>query len=72
MLGLEVDGMALIVEFSLTPPICQYPNDLGVIGSLVKSIKRLKGNMIEITKVVNRLRTEVYQHTPHLDHTLMD
>ena len=22
MLGLEVDGMALIVEFPLTPPIC--------------------------------------------------
>ena len=67
ILGLEVDGMALIVEFPLTPPICQYPNDLGVIGSLVKSIKRLRGNMIKIIKVVDRLRTEVYQHTPHLN-----
>ena len=65
MLGLEVDGMALIVEFPLTLPVCQDPNDLGVIGSLVKSIKRLRGDMIKIIKVVDRLCTEVYQHTPH-------
>ena len=65
MLGLEVDSMALIVEFALTPPVCQDPNDLGVIGSLVKSIKRLRGDMIKIIKVVDRLRTEVDQHTPH-------
>ena len=25
MLGLEVDGVALIVEFPLTPPVCQDP-----------------------------------------------
>ena len=65
MLGLEVDGMALIVEFPLTPPVCQDPNDLGVIGSLVKSIERLRGDMIKIIKVVDRLCTEVDQHTPH-------
>ena len=65
MLGLEVDGMALIVEFPLTPPICQDPNDLGVVGSLVKQIKRLRGDMIKIIKMVDRLRTEVDQHTPH-------
>ena len=41
MLGLKVDGMALIVEFPLTPSVYQDPNNLGVIGSLVKSIKRL-------------------------------
>ena len=28
MLGLEVDGVALIVEFPITPPVCQDPNDL--------------------------------------------
>ena len=67
MLGLEVDGVALIVEFPLTPFVCQDPNDFGVVGSLVKSIKRLRGNMIKIIKVVDRLRTEVYQHTPHSD-----
>ena len=67
MFGLEVDGMALIIEFPLTPPVCQDPNDLGIIRSLVKSIKRLRGNMIKIIKVVDRLRTEVYQHTPHPD-----
>ena len=65
MLGLEVDGVALIVEFPLTPPVCQDPNDLGVIGSLLKSIKRLRGDIIKIIKVVDRLRTEFYQHTPY-------
>ena len=62
MLGLEVDSVALIVEFPLTPPVCQDPNDLGVIRSLIKSIERLRGDMIKIIKVVDRLRTEVYQH----------
>ena len=65
--GLKVDGVALIIEFPLTPPFCQDPNDLGVIGSLVNSIERLRGDMINIIKVVDRLRTEVCQHTPHLD-----
>ena len=65
MFGLEVDDMALSVEFPLTPPISQDPNDLGVVGSLVKPIKRLRGDMIQIIIVINRLRTEVDQHTPH-------
>ena len=65
MLGLEVDGVALIVEFPLTPPVCQDPNDLGVIESLVKLIERLRRDMIKIIKVVDRLCTEVYQHTPY-------
>ena len=65
MLGLEVDVMAFIVEFPLTSPICQDPNDLEVIGLLVKSCKRRRGDMIKIIKVVDRLRTEVDQHTPH-------
>ena len=67
MFGLKVDSVALIVEFSLTPSVCQDPNDHGVVGSLVKSIKRLRGDMIKIIKVVDRLRAEVYQHTPHPD-----
>ena len=67
MLGLEVDGVALIVEFPCTPPVCQNPNDLGVIRALVKSIERLRGDMIKSIKVIDRLRTEVYQHTPHPD-----
>ena len=65
MLGLEVDGMTLMVEFPLTPPVFQDSNDLGVIGSLVKSIKRLRGDMIKIIKVVDRLHTEFNQHTLH-------
>ena len=41
MLGLEVDGMALSIEFPLTPAISQDPSDLRVVGVLVKTIKRL-------------------------------
>ena len=65
MLGLEVDGMALTVEFPLTPAISQDPNDLGVVGVLVKPIKRLQGDMVKIIIVIDRLRTEVDQHPPH-------
>ena len=65
MLGLKVDGVALIIEFPLTSSVCQDSNDLGVIGSLVKSIKRLRGDVIKIIKMFDRLRTEVDQHTPH-------
>ena len=65
MLGLEVDGMALTVEFPLTPSISQDPNDLEVVRALVKPIKRLRGDMIKIIIVIDQLRTEVDQHTPH-------
>ena len=65
MFGLEVDGMALTVEFPLTPAISQNPNFFGVVGALVKPTKRLQGDMIQIIIVINRLRTEVDQHTPH-------
>ena len=67
ILGLEVDSVPIIVELPLTAPVCQDPNDLGVIGPLVEPIKRLRGDMIKIIKVVDRLRTEVYQHTLHPD-----
>ena len=65
MFGLEVDGMALTVEFPLTPPISQDPNDLEVVGSLVKPIKWLRGDMIQIIIAIDRLHTEVDQYTPH-------
>ena len=65
MLGLEVDGMALTVEFPLTSAISHDPNDLGVVGALVKPIKRLRGDMVKIIIVIDRLHTEVDQHTPH-------
>ena len=55
MLGLEVDGVPLIVELPLTPPVCQDPNDLGVIRLLIEPIERIRGNMIKIIKVVDRL-----------------
>ena len=65
MLGFEVNGMALTIEFPLTPTISQYPNDLGVVGVLVKPIKRLRGDMGKIIIVIDRLRTEVDKHPPH-------
>ena len=65
MLGLEVDSMAITVEFPLTPAISQDPNDLGVVGALVKPIKRLRGDMVKIIIVIDRLCTEVDQHPPH-------
>ena len=65
MLSLEVDGMALNVEFPLTPSISQDPNDLGVVGALVKPVKLLRGDMTKIIIVIDRLCTEVDQHTPH-------
>ena len=66
-LSLEVDSVPIIVELPLTPPVCQDPNDLGVIGPLVEPIERLRGDRINIIKLVDRLRAEVYQHTPHPD-----
>ena len=44
--GLEMNCMALVVNFLLTPTISQDPNDLRVVGVLVKLIERLKGDMI--------------------------
>ena len=60
-------ALPVIVELPLTPPIGQDPNDLGVIGPLVEPIERLRGERIKIIKLVDRLRAEVYPHTPYLD-----
>ena len=67
MLGLEVHGVPFIVELPLSPPIGQDPNDLRVIGPLVEPVKRLRGDLVKIIKLVDRLCAEVYQHTTHLD-----
>ena len=67
MLGLKVNGVPIIVELPLTPPVCQDPNDLGVIEPLVEPIERLRGDRTKIIKLVDRLRANVYQHTPHPD-----
>ena len=67
MLDLEVDSVSIIVELPLTPPVCQDPNDFGVVRPLVEPIERLRGDRIKIIKLVDRLRAEVYQHTPHPD-----
>ena len=46
MLGLEVDRMARAIDFPITPAIGQDPDDLRVVGMLVKPIERLRGDMI--------------------------
>ena len=46
VLGLEVDCMALTIKLPLALAISQYPNDLGVVGVLVKLMKRLRRDMI--------------------------
>ena len=45
MFSLKVDGVALTIEFPLAPAIIQHPNDLGVVGVLIKPIKQLRGDM---------------------------
>ena len=46
MFGLEMDRMALTIDFPLIPAISQDPNNLGVVGVLVKPIKQLRRDMI--------------------------
>ena len=46
MLGLEMDCMARTIDFPLTPAISQDPDDLWVVGVLVKPIERLRWDMI--------------------------
>ena len=53
MFGLEVNGMALTVEFPLTPAISQNPNGFGVVMVLVKPIKRLRGDMIQVIIMID-------------------
>ena len=65
MLGLKVDCMARTIDFPLTPAIGQDPDDLWVVGVLVKPIERLRWDMIETIKAIDRLRTEVDQYASH-------
>ena len=67
MFGLEMDCIALIINFPLTPAISQNLNDLGVVGVLVKPIKRLRRDVVKTIVTIDRLRTEVDQYAPHLD-----
>ena len=65
MLSLEMDRMARTIDFPLTPTISQDPDDLWVVGVLVKSIEWLRGDMIETVITIDRRRTEVDQYAPH-------
>ena len=67
MFGLKVHGMPFAIELPLTPPVGQNLEDLRVVGPLIEPIKRLRGDRVKIIELVNRLRTEVYQHSTHPD-----
>ena len=65
MLGLEMDCMARTIDLPLTPAIGQYSYNLGVVGVLVELIERLRWDIVETIKAIDRLRTEVNQYAPH-------
>ena len=67
MFGLEVHSVPFTIELPLTPPVGQDPDDLGVVWPLIESIKRLRGDRVEIIELVDRLRAKLYQHTMHPD-----
>ena len=67
MFGLKVHGVPFTIELPLSPPVGQHPDDLGVVWALIESIKRLRGDRVKIIELVDRLCTEVYQHTTHPD-----
>ena len=67
MFGLEVHCMPFAIELPHTLPIGQNPEDLRVVGPLMEPIKRLRGDWVKIIELVDRLRTEVYQHPTHPD-----
>ena len=67
MFGLEVHGVALIVQFPLTLPICEQPKDFRIVRVFVKSIKGVRVNRLKVIIMVDRLRTEVGQHPTDTD-----
>ena len=52
--------MPFTIEFPLTLPVGQDPNDLRVVGLCMKPIKGLRGNRVKVIMLVDGLRTEVY------------
>ena len=62
MFGLKVNLVPLTVNLPLTSPVCQYSNDLGVVGLRMELIKGLRGNWSKVIILVDRLRVEVYQY----------
>ena len=67
MFGLEVHSVPFTIDLPLTPPVGQDPEDLEVVRPLIEPIKRLKGDWVKIIELVDRLRAEFYQHSPHSD-----
>ena len=67
MFGLKVHGVALVVQFPLTPPICEQSEDFRIVRVLVKPIKSLGVNRLKVVIAVDRLCNEVYQHPTDSD-----
>ena len=65
MFGLEVPCKTVTSQLPVPLPVGQYPNDLKVVGLCMEPIKGLRRDRVEVIKLVDRLRAEVYQHTAH-------
>ena len=65
--GLEVHDVSLVVQFPLALPICEQPKDFRIVKVLVKPIKGFGVNRLKVVIAVDRLRTEVYQHSTDVD-----
>ena len=59
--------MPFAIELPHTLLIGKNPEDLGVVGSLMEPIKRLRGDRVKIIEFVDRLHAEVYQHLMYSD-----
>ena len=67
MFGLEVHCLPFAIELPRTLLVGQNPQDLEVVEPLMEPIKRLRGDWVKIRELVDRRRTEVYQHPTHPD-----
>ena len=62
MLSLEVHNMPPIVGFPLTVVIVEHSKYFGVVGVFLKSIVSFIIDRFQVIELVDRLRTEIYQH----------
>ena len=65
MFGLEVPRKTVTSQLPVPLPVDQYPNDLRVVGLHMEMMKGLRRDRVEVIKLVDRLRAEVYQHVAH-------
>ena len=67
MFGLEVHYVPFIVKFSFALPVCQHPKNFRIVRDFVEPIIGFRVNRLKVIIFIDRLRTEVYQNSTHLD-----